>query len=313
MIYEYILTNWRLGQTSAERLACRYLVRTDTIKCIAPQCPRGGPDGGKDATFYPGPDEDALFQSAKAMGIVACYFPASPMSFREIEQKFQDDLAKAIRNGAPCFVFITGQKLTPGQREYLETGPLAQVQVFDLEHLLPHFPDLLSDIGIGVMGNGDIIDYNHLADLEVVRLMLACCDFWNLPLHCDMAPRYHGPAVHSHYALEEAIARGQICFRNADLLAVVSAWLQSWRALRSKILEKCDPCADGGTALQPHTLSMSAFMIAQYQSELQMATNVFLYQHTVLRDYLQANYAQALYPLPPSPPSAPSAGYDCYL
>ena len=48
--------------------------------------------------------------------MVGCYFPTSQKDFRDIQGKFADDFEGVAKHSADGFVFVTNQKITPGER-----------------------------------------------------------------------------------------------------------------------------------------------------------------------------------------------------
>jgi hypothetical protein len=106
MINTYqILINWDKGQAFAERMAAKILV-VEGYEDIDPQCPVGGRDGTKDILCCR--DDKSL--------VVGCYFPNGQKTETEINTKFSDDYAGVAKNNADGFVFVTNQKITPGER-----------------------------------------------------------------------------------------------------------------------------------------------------------------------------------------------------
>ena len=99
------LSLWDKGQAFAERMAAKLLAIEGYTK-IDPQCPNGGPDGKK----------DILCQRSGKQYVAACYFPSEQKSFREVKDRFEDDYPGVARHAADGFVFITNQKITPGER-----------------------------------------------------------------------------------------------------------------------------------------------------------------------------------------------------
>ncbi len=104
-----LLAQWEAQSTAAERMSADIL-RIDGFMGIDPQCPLGGPDGGK----------DILCQKDGLTFVAACYFPTSDKDFAAIRTKFDDDLQSSLKHKRDAFIFITNQKLTPGERTDLE-------------------------------------------------------------------------------------------------------------------------------------------------------------------------------------------------
>ncbi len=105
---ELKLIYWREGQTNAERLAAN-LLDLDGFTSIDPQCPLGGPDGIK----------DLVCEKNGWKYIGAAYFPTTEKEFKDSKEKFEGDLVGVAKNKVDGIVFITNQKLTPGERNEL--------------------------------------------------------------------------------------------------------------------------------------------------------------------------------------------------
>lgn len=105
---EFRLNNWRHGHTHAERLCASILV-LEGFSAVDPQCPIGGPDGLK----------DLLCEKSGWKYVGAAFFPSAQRELREIKKKFLSDLAGVNKNDADGIVFLTNQKLTPGERDEL--------------------------------------------------------------------------------------------------------------------------------------------------------------------------------------------------
>lgn len=116
MINTYqILINWDKGQAFAERMSAK-IIGIEGYTEIDPQSPVGGPDGTKDIICY---------RDGKKY-VVGCYFPNGQKEFKDIQVKFTGDIEGVTKNNAQGFVFITNQKITPGERI-----TLCQNQSFD--------------------------------------------------------------------------------------------------------------------------------------------------------------------------------------
>lgn len=77
---------------------------------IDPSHPRGGKDGGKDATM----------SREGETWIMAAYFPHGDKSFAEVKKKLLEDAAGVAKNKAHGMTFVTNQKLTLGERKELQ-------------------------------------------------------------------------------------------------------------------------------------------------------------------------------------------------
>ena len=106
---EYKLMKWRGGTVQAERLSSA-LLHIEGYSSVDPQCPLGGPDGGKDLLCI---KNDWKY-------VAAAYFPTTDKTFKEVKAKFCGDLVGVKKNSADGIVFITNQKLTPSERSDLE-------------------------------------------------------------------------------------------------------------------------------------------------------------------------------------------------
>lgn len=123
---EGTLRDWRYGQVQAERLTGAVL-HLEGYEDVDPQHPLGGPDGLK----------DALCRREGLLWVAAAYFPQTPVSFRDIQNKFNDDAVGVIKNNANGFLFFVNQRLTVGERSTL-IGDLAiqNVEIYHLERLI---------------------------------------------------------------------------------------------------------------------------------------------------------------------------------
>ena len=119
------LREWDKAQSESERLAAR-LLSIEGYNGIDPSHPLGGPDGGL----------DILCKKDGQKCIIAVYFPRGQMGFREIQEKFEGNLAKASAHDAMNFVFFTNQELTLGERVKLEDlAPPIAVDIYHLERI----------------------------------------------------------------------------------------------------------------------------------------------------------------------------------
>lgn len=100
-----ILLNWDKGSTFAERLSAKIL-DIEGYENIDPQCPTGGPDGGK----------DILCEKDEYKYIAGCYFPNGQQNISDIKKKFSDDYQGLTKNNANRFIFITNQKISLKER-----------------------------------------------------------------------------------------------------------------------------------------------------------------------------------------------------
>ncbi|MEU5383596.1 Fic family protein [Kitasatospora cineracea] len=122
---ELCLTNWRLGQTMAERL-CAGILRLSGYTDVEPQAPLGGGDGKKDLIVRRG--------GKKYVGAV--YFPTTPISYADVTRKYKSDLPGVAANDADGFVFLVNQHLTVGQRSaLLALGDPQTDEIFNVERM----------------------------------------------------------------------------------------------------------------------------------------------------------------------------------
>ena len=119
------LREWDKGQQESERLAAR-LLPFDGYEAVDPSHPLGGPDGGKDICCK---------KDGKAF-VVAVYFPRGQKDFRDIRQKFEDDLSKVKSHGVQGIVFFTNQELSLGERAEIEDkSPPLLPDIYHLERI----------------------------------------------------------------------------------------------------------------------------------------------------------------------------------
>jgi hypothetical protein len=123
MSTEQALSNWRYGQTMAERLSAGVL-QIDGFGSVDPQHPLGGPDGRK----------DIICKRDEKLWVAAAYFPTGPKQFKEIRKKFLHDFEGMASNSADGFVFVTNQALTVGERQDL-LATHSDVEIYHLERL----------------------------------------------------------------------------------------------------------------------------------------------------------------------------------
>lgn len=122
---EQILQNWRYGSTQAERLLASILT-IEGFQEVDPQNPLGGPDGLK----------DVLCKRSGLSWIAACYFPPTSSNFKQILAKFRSDFKGVSRNKANGFIFLTNQRLSPGERsELAKVAKPYSTEIYHLERL----------------------------------------------------------------------------------------------------------------------------------------------------------------------------------
>ncbi len=119
-----ILINWDRGQAFSERMSAKIL-DLEGYKNIDPQSPMGGPDGTK----------DILCNKDGKKYIAGCYFPNGQKLDKDIREKINQDLVGAIKNNADGFIFLTNQKITPGERLALIAAAPCELEIFHQERI----------------------------------------------------------------------------------------------------------------------------------------------------------------------------------
>lgn len=107
---ETALFMWRGDSLGAERL-CASILNSEGYRSVDPQCPLGGPDGLK----------DVVCELNGWKYVAAVFFPPTQATFAEVKNKFAHDLNGVKANTAAGIVFFTNQRLTPGERNQLES------------------------------------------------------------------------------------------------------------------------------------------------------------------------------------------------
>lgn len=119
------LREWTQGQAPSERLAAQILLNEGYLN-VDPSHPLGGRDGKK----------DALCRKNGQVWIMAVYFPRGEKSFREIKDKFCQDLEGVGDNSADALAFVTNQELRLSERRELEeVASSTLVELFHLERV----------------------------------------------------------------------------------------------------------------------------------------------------------------------------------
>lgn len=136
---EFKLCSWREDNVAAERLSGA-LLHLEGFSSVDPQCPLGGPDGGK----------DLLCQKNNWQYVAAAYFPTTTKDFKDIKVKYEGDLEGVEKNNASGIVFITNQKLTPSERTELEGIAQAKNHKCIIYHVERILGILNSPAGYGV-------------------------------------------------------------------------------------------------------------------------------------------------------------------
>lgn len=119
-----ILQNWDKGKTFSERMSGKIL-EIEGYEGIDPQSPMGGPDDTKDIICY---------KNSKKY-VVGCYFPTTQKYFSEIEKKFNGDIEGVKKHKADGFVFVTNQKITPGERLKLSSNQTCEINIYHGERV----------------------------------------------------------------------------------------------------------------------------------------------------------------------------------
>lgn len=103
---------WGNKSTDAEYLAAGIL-SIEKFEDIDPIHPQGGPDGIK----------DILCKKSKILHVAACYFPnnSNKIEYKELKNKFSQDLAGVKKNSAKGFIFLTNVEISNGNRKKLNT------------------------------------------------------------------------------------------------------------------------------------------------------------------------------------------------
>ena len=109
---EYLLFNWRSGQTQAERL-CAGLLLVAGYEKVRPQQPLGGPDGRK----------DLVCRRDGKMYVAAVFFPCTEQSRSDIRNKFLQDIEGGASRSSAMYAFLylsqsalSSQRATAGFR-----------------------------------------------------------------------------------------------------------------------------------------------------------------------------------------------------
>lgn len=118
------LREWTNGQAPSERLAAQILLH-EGYKSLDPSHPLGGKDGGKDAVCEKGGQK----------WLMAVYFPRGQKEFKEIEEKFLNDLKGINSNQAEALAFVTNQELRLAERESLKKAAKIPIELFHLERI----------------------------------------------------------------------------------------------------------------------------------------------------------------------------------
>ena len=121
----YRLIDWTGGQAPAERLSS-HILSVEGYTSIDPSHPFGGRDGKK----------DMICNKNGMRWIGACYFPKRTKTFKQIKDKFLDDLNGITKNRVDGMVFITNQEITISKRRELEGLTKFNVDIFHLERIV---------------------------------------------------------------------------------------------------------------------------------------------------------------------------------
>ncbi len=135
---EWTLLNKCTG-AQAERFGAA-LLSLAGFTAVDPQCPFGGPDGGRDATCRRAGKEYSA----------AMYFPKGSISFQKVQRKFKGDLAKKSAEVSVGFVFITNQRISPSERRTLSELATERSEEFELIHFERILAMLHTPEGYGV-------------------------------------------------------------------------------------------------------------------------------------------------------------------
>lgn len=279
--YDYRFANWSDGQLAAERMCARFLV-LEGYWGIDPQCPRGGPDGGK----------DVLFQHLRGVGVAGCYFPTTESTFSEIGNKFEHDLKGAKENNASLFAFMTGQRLTPSQKRELGTRSDIRVVIYDREALLARLQDLVpymtahaSEVS-GVEANPQLSN-----DISVISEIIRYCDFFGLRLALNRAPVHVGSSLMRYERVGYFLQSERFHLYDGELYNLVLEWWNRWATLTEITSERFYLKSDESISFTDDKNSPDAVF---YLARVEASARDFLHAYDQLLMYLRETYPQVL-------------------
>ncbi|SDX08065.1 hypothetical protein SAMN05444064_11246 [Pseudomonas syringae] len=274
---EFALANWAWGSTRSE-LMCTKLLILGGYADATPQAPRGGPDGGK----------DIVFTHRLGKGIAACYFPHSAPKFPELKSKFCSDLAKAEKDGARCFFFFTGQRLTMGERIKLANTSKLPVFIYDHDYIVPRYSEISDFIGEPVHAS-EKNAAKEKSDINCLTMLLKNCRFFNLTEDLERAPYRFGPSIIAKDDLNELFEKKVIHFYEPELSRLVAEWWAAW----SKILDLTRWNFDmitGGDIFLPR--EHHKYKDKNYLAELEAESITLSESHNSLLDHIRSRYPE---------------------
>ena len=118
------LRDWRGGQTNSERLAAGVLA-VEGFRAVDPQAPLGGPDDKK----------DILARRDDIQWLAGVFFPPTRQTFRQVRNKFDEDLLGVEQHKAGGFAFFVNQPLTLDERKGLHGRCDVDLEIYYLERL----------------------------------------------------------------------------------------------------------------------------------------------------------------------------------
>lgn len=119
------LLTWTKGQKASERLSA-HILRVDGFKSVDPSHPLGGKDGLK----------DIITIKDNIAWIGAAYFPRGQKGYKEIKDKFINDLIGIKKNKVSGMAFVTNQELTLKERtELKKNGKPKTIEIYHLERI----------------------------------------------------------------------------------------------------------------------------------------------------------------------------------
>lgn len=277
---EFTLVNWPWGAQRAEQM-CTKLLILQGYTDATPQAPRGGPDGGK----------DIVFTHDLGKGIAACYFPHSAPTFSEIKNKFTSDLAKAKSNGAKCFFFLTGQRLTMGERTKLVAGAGLPVYIVDNDYIIPRYQDISEFIGEPKHTHTDSkLITKEKNDIQHLALIIKHCKFFDLIEDLDRAPYRFGSSIVERDYLNELFEKKIVHFYDPTLKKLVTDWWEHWSNILSLTRWNFDMIPGGDIFLPKDHYK---FQDNIYLSELETASKDFSEAHIKLLTYARENFPES--------------------
>ena len=123
------LREWTNSQACSERLAAQILLH-EGYENLDPSHPLGGRDGTIDASCV----------KNNQQWIMAVYFPRGQKNFKEIKNKFLNDLERVKKNNVNALAFVTNQEFRLAERKKLcEIAGNINVELFHLERITAIF------------------------------------------------------------------------------------------------------------------------------------------------------------------------------